>query len=121
MPTVESVDAWIQANVLDADAWIKNVPKQTVAVTQAIRNLSRWYPDTALTDEIVSYQAIWELEGINPALKLQRHGVKSVSDNGESISYNTRDKVAPEVRQLLGLTADEKPKGNDVQYGGVLL
>lgn len=101
MPTVATVGAWIQANVLDSSAW-DTATKKEVAVTQAIRNLLRWYPDTELTDELVAYQSIWEIQGTDPALKFQKHGVKSVGDKGESIAYGERDKVAPEVREILG-------------------
>lgn len=101
MPTLESVGAWIHNNVLDASAWT-NSDKQQIAVTQASRNLTRWYPDVTLTDEIVAYQAIWEIQGTDPALKFQKQGVKSVSEGEDRIDYLTRDKVSPEVRDILG-------------------
>lgn len=121
MPTVIEVNAWITANILDSSAWEKYVSKQEVAVIQAERNLTRWYPDEKLTDEIVSYQVIWELQGIDPALKYQKHGVKSVSDEGEKVDYSDggRDKVAPDVRQILGSPTDDN--SSDKQYGGSLV
>jgi hypothetical protein len=120
MPTVETVAQWIQENVLDSSAW-DNSTKQAVAVTQATRNLQRWYPDEEHTDEVVAYQAIWELQGIDPALKYQKHGVKSVADSGERIDYGDlmRDKVAPEVRDILGSPVDEYEGA--ALYGGRLV
>lgn len=121
------VGDWIQANLLDTDAWDRST-KHAVAVVQAERNLSRWYPDVALTVEIVAYQAIWELQGNDPALKYQKHNVKQVSDNGESVSYKDGERpvVAPDVRDLLGPTADElaELEAEEMaqrQYGGALL
>jgi hypothetical protein len=121
MPTVLEVDAWITANVLDSAVWEKYSAKQSVAVTQAVRNLTRWYPDEELTDELVSYQVIWELQGIDPALKYQKHGVKLVSDGQERIDYGdkVRSMVSPDVLQLLGSPDDES--ANDKQYGGCLI
>lgn len=129
MPTPQDVGAWIADNLLDSDPWIRtSEQKQAVAVTQAKRNLSRWYPDVELTDEIVAYQAIWELYGVDPVLKYQRHAVKSLGDNGESISYKDDDRpvVAPDVRELLGPTADELAEQEveeaaQLQYGGALV
>jgi hypothetical protein len=106
MPTLESVDAWIQANILDSKVW-DNSKKQELAVTQATRNLYRWYPEVDLTAEVVAHQAIWEIEGTDPALKFQKHGVKSVSEGEDRIDYLTRDKVAPEVREILGVPSYE--------------
>jgi N-acetyl-anhydromuramyl-L-alanine amidase AmpD len=106
MPTLESVGVWIQANILDSKAW-DNSNKQGLAITQATRNLERWYPEMELTDEVVSYQAIWEIQGTDPALKFQNQGVKSVSEGSDRIDYHTRDKVAPEVREILGVPSYE--------------
>ncbi|MDW0113767.1 hypothetical protein QT711_11265 [Sporosarcina saromensis] len=125
MPTVLEIDAWIAANVLDSEAWDK-AEKKDLAVVQATRNLSRWYPKVELTDEHIAYQAIWELQGLDPALKYQKQGVKAVTDNGERIDYVSRSKVAPDVRDLLGVplfeieekeTEEESPP----QFGGALL
>lgn len=129
MPTPQDVGAWIADNLLDSDPWDRaSEQKQAVAVTQAKRNLTRWYPDVELTDEIVAYQAIWELYGVDPVLKYQRHAVKSLGDNGESISYKDDDRpvVAPDVRELLGPTADElaeqeAEEAAQLQYGGALV
>ncbi|KON88950.1 hypothetical protein AF332_20600 [Sporosarcina globispora] len=106
MPTLETVDLWIQGNVLDRKAWSDSTEKG-IAVTQATRNLVRWYPDTDLTDELVAYQAIWELQGMDPALKFQKQGVKSVSEGSDRIDYSTRDKVSPDVRDTQGPPAFE--------------
>lgn len=121
VPTVESVNQWIQTNLLDSSVW-DNFAKQDVAIIQAIRNLQRWYPDTELDDELVAYQVIWEIKSIDPALKYQKQGVKSVADGGDRIDYgeNVRDKVATEVRDVLGLTVDEKELDTPL-YGGCLL
>ncbi|MNN93684.1 hypothetical protein D3C81_2121780 [compost metagenome] len=77
---------------------------------------------------IVAFQAVWELMGVDPALKYSKHNVKTVSDNGESITYKDgeRPEVAPEVRELLGPTANEVAeqetvKAGQQQFGGVLL
>lgn len=123
MPTLQEVGDWISANVLDASAWVNAAAKQALAVTQAERNLVRWYPAVTLTYEHVALQAIWELQGLDPALKFQKQGVKSVTDNGEGITYGVRDVVAPDVRQLLGAPVFEGSdgQGSDVQYGGCLL
>lgn len=121
---------WIAANMLDSEAWDRAPePKQGVAVVQAGRNLARWYPDiTPMAVSIVAFQAVWELQGIDPALKYQKHNVKTVSDNGESISYKDgeRPDVAPDVRALLGPTADELAEKEAAeaaqrQYGGALV
>lgn len=124
MTTLQEVGTWIAANVLDSDAWDRS-NKQAVAITQAERNLARWYPATELTVSLVAYQAIWELQGIDPALKYQKHGVKSVTDGGEQVSFKDgiRDLVAPDVRQILGPTAEElvSVQSSDIQYGGCLL
>jgi len=118
MPAVETVNEWIQGNILDSSVWDES-PKQSLAVTQASRNLQRWYPNAELTDELVAYQAIWELQGIDPVLKYQKQGVKTVRDRGEEVSYGERGAIAPEVQELLG-----EPLGrseNDIQFGGELL
>lgn len=119
--TSTEVGVWIAANMLDSDAWDRST-KQAVAVTQAERNLGRWYPDETLTVDHVAYQAIWELQGVDPALKYQKQNVKQVTDEGEQVSYKDgmRDIVAPDVRELLGSTAEELSASN-LQYGGCLL
>jgi hypothetical protein len=106
LPTVETVGLWIIENVLDSAAW-DNSEKQKLAVTQAIRNLERWYPEVELTDELVAYQSIWEIKGTDPALKFQRQGVKAVSEGSDRIDYDAREKVAPDVRGILGAPVDE--------------
>lgn len=124
------VGDWIADNLLDSEPWVKaSEQKQSVAVTQAVRNLSRWYPDVELTDEAVAYQSIWELYGVDPVLKYQRHAVKSLGDNGETISYKEKEErpvVAPDVRELLGPTAEEiadleAEEQAQKQYGGALI
>ncbi|MFD2116345.1 hypothetical protein ACFSTH_08330 [Paenibacillus yanchengensis] len=123
------VGSWIITNMLDTEAWLRaSDQRQTVAVVQADRNLARWYPDIELYTEIVAYQAIWELQSIDPALKYQKHNVKQVTDNGETVSYKDveRPVVAPDVRALLGATADElaELEAEEVeqrQYGGALI
>ncbi|WP_431785739.1 hypothetical protein [Paenibacillus lactis] len=126
----QEVGAWISANMLDMDAWDRATEKkQAVAVVQAERNLARWYPDiTPMAVSIVAFQTIWELQGIDPALKYQKHNVKTISDNGESVSYKDgeRPDVAPDVRALLGPTADELAEeaveeAAQRQYGGALI
>ena len=126
----QEVAAWITANMLDTEAWDRaSEQKQTVAVVQAQRNLARWYPTIApMAVSIVSFQTVWELQGIDPALKYQKHNVKTVSDNGESISYKDGERpvVAPDVRELLGPTADELAEKEAAeaaqrQYGGALV
>ncbi|KIL46936.1 hypothetical protein KP77_25050 [Jeotgalibacillus alimentarius] len=125
MPTVETVGAWIASNVLDSQAW-DEAAKKDLAFVQASRNLTRWYPEVPLTDETVAYQAIWELQGLDPALKFQKQGVKAVTDNGERIDYTSRDKVAPEVREILGppifeVVEHEAEEEALPQFGGMLL
>lgn len=121
MPTLETVDLWIQDNVLDRKAWNDSVEKP-IALNQANRNLIRWFPDAILTDEIVAYQAIWELQGMDPALKFQKQGVKSVSEGEDRIDYLERDKVAPDVREILGAPAFELVEDEPVILeGGRLL
>ncbi|MGG3278797.1 hypothetical protein [Paenibacillus solani] len=126
----QEVGAWISANMLDTEAWDRAPDKkQAVAVVQAERNLARWYPNISPMDiSIVALQTVWELQGIDPALKYQKHNVKTVSDNGETISYKDgeRPDVAPDVRSLLGLTADELAEEGAAeaaqrQYGGALV
>jgi hypothetical protein len=126
MPTIQEVGDWIAGNLLDSEAWDKATDqKRAVAIAQSERNLSRWYPDKdAFSVEIVAYQAVWELQGIDPALKYQKHNVKTVTDTGESVTYKDgeRPAVAPDVRELLGPTADELAEHEALrQYGGVLL
>lgn len=125
----QSVNDWITDNLLDIEAWERaSEQRQTVAVKQAERNLARWYPDAELTTEVVAYQSVWELQGLDPALKYQKHNVKTVTDNGESVSYKDgeRQTVAPDVRELLGPTADELAEQEAeaaaaLQYGGALI
>jgi hypothetical protein len=121
MPTLESADVWIKTNVLNSKAWNDSTKKE-LAVIQATRNLERWYPEVELTDETVSYQAIWEIEGTDPALKFQRQGVRSVSEGEDRIDYLTRDIVAPEVREILGAPSFELTEEIPVTLeGGQLL
>lgn len=122
--TSTEVGVWIAANMLDSDAWDRST-KQAVAVVQAERNLARWYPDVALSVDHVAYQTVWELQGVDPALKYQKHNVKQVTDEGEQVSYKDgmRDIVAPDVRELLGPTAEEiaANTSDTLQYGGCLI
>ncbi|HHY74037.1 MAG TPA: hypothetical protein GX497_12625 [Bacillus bacterium] len=124
MPTFIEVEEWIQANVLDTTEWDKSHRKE-VAIIQAERNLIRWYQDVELTVEHIALQSIWEVEGLNSALKFQKHGVKSVSDGGERVDYGDkiRDAVAPEVRQILGTPLHEKEESEPtvILEGGMLL
>ncbi len=124
MPTVETVGTWIASNVLDSQAW-DDAAKKELAVVQASRNLLRWYQEVPLTDETVAYQSIWELQGLDPALKFQKQGVKAVTDNGERIDYTSRDKVAPEVREILGTPffeiEEHETEEAPPQFGGMLL
>ncbi|MGP0583700.1 hypothetical protein [Paenibacillus timonensis] len=126
----QEVADWIAVNLLDADAWDRaGEQKQGVAVVQAERNLARWYPDISpMAVSIVAFQAVWELQGIDPALKYLKHNVKTVSDNGESISYKDGDRpaIAPDVRELLGPAADEiaereAEQADQQQFGGCLI
>lgn len=109
MPTLESVNTWIQGNIIDTKVWDDSSRKE-VAIVQASRNLKRWYPDVELDDETVSYQVIWELQGLDPAIKYQKQGVKMLADGGDRVDYGerTRDIVAPEVREVLGTPLFEK-------------
>lgn len=126
----QEVADWIAANMLDTDAWDRaSEQKQAVAVVQAERNLARWYPEISpMAVSIVAFQAVWELQGIDPALKYLKHNVKTITDNGESVSYKDgeRPAVAPDVRELLGPTADEiaveeAEQAAQQQFGGCLL
>jgi hypothetical protein len=126
----QEVADWITSNLLDAEAWERaSEQKQSVAVIQAERKLSQWYPKiNPMAVSIIAFQSVWELQGIDPALKYQKHNVKTVSDNGESISYKdgARPDVAPDVRELLGPTANElseleAEQASQRQYGGALI
>ncbi|GBG09508.1 hypothetical protein PAT3040_04158 [Paenibacillus agaridevorans] len=125
----QTVNDWIVDNMLDSEAWLRaGEQKQSVAVKQAERKLALWYPEYELVVAVVTYQALWELQGVDPALKYQKHNVKTVTDNGESVSYKDgeRDVVAPDVRALLGPTADELAEQEAeealrLQYGGALI
>lgn len=126
----QEIGAWIESNMLDTESWDRATDqKQTIAVVQAERNLSHWYPNISpMAVSIVAFQTVWELQGIDPALKYQKHNVKTVSDNGESISYKDgeRPEVAPDVWALLGPTADELAEKEAAeaaqrQYGGALV
>jgi hypothetical protein len=125
----EDVATWIADNLLDSDAWDRATPKkQELAVVQAERNLTRWYPDQAFDVSVVAYQAVWELQGIDPALKYQKHNVKTVQDNGETVTYKDGERpvVSPDVHELLGPTADELAEREAAeeaqrQYGGALI
>ncbi|MEH7223857.1 hypothetical protein V7112_08550 [Bacillus sp. JJ1566] len=122
MPTVESVEQWINANVLDSKAW-DDAAKKDIAVVQASRNLQKWYPEEALTDEAVGLQAIWELQGLDPVLKYQKQGLKHISEDGDRIEFGIRERVAPDVRDILGapLYEIEEEESNVVLEGGMLL
>lgn len=126
----QEVADWIAANLLDTDAWDRaSEQKQSVAIVQAERNLARWYPEiNPMAVSIVAFQAVWELQGIDPALKYLKHNVKTITDNGESVSYKDGERpvVAPDVRELLGPTADEiaaeaAEQAAQQQFGGCLL
>lgn len=125
----QEVADWIVTNLLDTEAWERaSEKKQSVAVIQAERKLSQWYPKiNPMAVSIIAFQSVWELQGLDPALKYQKHNVKTVSDNGESISYKdgVRPEVAPEVRDLLGPTANElselEAQATQPQYGGALI
>ncbi|WP_034757788.1 hypothetical protein [Rossellomorea vietnamensis] len=123
---VSDVFAFIEQNVLDKSAWEK-ANNQEIAINQATIHLTRWYPLTDLTADVVAYQSIWEVEGADPALKYQKQGVKYVSDGGERIDYEKRDRVAPDVREILGPPAFEvieelEEEEEPVElYGGELL
>jgi hypothetical protein len=130
MPTPQEVGDWIASNLLDSEAWDKATEqKRAVAVVQAARNLSRWYPNkNDFSVEIFALQAVWELQGIDPALKYQKHNVKTVTDTGESVTYKDGERpiVAPDVRAMLGPTADELTEKEAEQealrqFGGVLV
>lgn len=121
MPTLESITLWIANNLLDSDAWDKSEKKQ-LAITQATRNLTNWYPEVILNDEHVSHQTVWEIQGLDPALKYQKQGVRAVSDAGERIDYLERSKVSPEVYDLIGAPAFELVDSESpLQFGGYLL
>lgn len=127
----QEVGDWIADNLLDSDPWDRaSEHKQAVAIVQAERNLNRWYPGiNPMAISIVAIQAVWELYGVDPVLKYQRHAVKSLGDNGETISYKDKEErpvVAPDVRELLGPTADElaeleAEEQAQKQYGGALI
>jgi hypothetical protein len=123
LSTLISVDAWIQDNSLEAKVW-NDSTQQQIAYNQALRNLQRWYPEKIeFTDEVVAYQVIWEIQGMDPALKYQKQGVKYVSDTGERIDYETRSRVAPDVREILGpplFELEEEVAGVEL-YGGELI
>jgi hypothetical protein len=104
---ISDVFAFIELNVLDKSSWEKAAEVQVTAIKQATIHLERWYPIVELNAEIVAYQSIWEVEGADPALKYQKQGVKYVSDGGERIDYEKRDRVAPDVREILGPPAFE--------------
>jgi hypothetical protein len=119
---ISDVFAFIELNVLDKSAWEKSSDVQVTAIKQATIHLERWYPDTELNAEIVGYQSIWEVEGADPALKYQKQGVKYVSDGGERIDYEKRDRVAPDVREILGAPSFEIEDEATVElYGGELV
>ena len=118
---VSDVFAFIELNVLDKSAWEKS-EAQATAINQAVLHLERWYPDAVLDAEIVAYQSIWEVEGADPALKYQKQGVKYVSDGGERIDYSERNRVAPDVRDILGAPSFEIEDEAPVElYGGELV
>ncbi|MGY6765691.1 hypothetical protein ACW73O_11710 [Faecalibacterium prausnitzii] len=121
MPTVDEINTWIQANILDSQVWDKSEKKE-VAIVQAERNLKRWFPEVELTTEIISYQVVWELQGLDPAVKYQKQGVKMLEDGGERIDYGdrTRDVVSPEVREILGTPLFEQEE-TVILEGGMLL
>lgn len=124
--SVSDVFAFIELNVLDKSSW-ETASNQEIAINQATIHLTRWYPLAELTADVVAYQSIWEVEGADPALKYQKQGVKYVSDGGERIDYDKRDRVAPDVREILGPPAfevieelEEAEEPVDL-YGGELL
>lgn len=124
MPTLDTVDTWIQENLLESDVWT-NFERQNVAYLQATRNLGNWYPDIALSDEVVAAQVIWEIKGLDPILKYSGQGVRSLTDNEERVDYGDyiRPKVAPEVHNLIGPPIDERTDAVEppLLFGGTLL
>lgn len=119
------VNDWIVDNMLDSEAWLRaGEHKQSVAVKQAERKLALWYPETELVVAVVAYQAVWELQGVDPALKYQKHNVKTVQDSGETVTYKDgeRSAVAPDVLVLLGPPAGEHDDDEAIpQFGGMLI
>lgn len=124
MPTQESVETWLTTNHLESNVWT-DFERKSVAFMQAIRHLNSWYPDVELTDEVIGYQVIWEIKGLDPVLKYSGLGVKSLTDNGERVDFGdfVRDKVAPEVHTLLGPPIDERTNVVEppLLFGGTLL
>jgi hypothetical protein len=120
MPTMETVYSWILENLLDSEAWEKS-EKPDLAFIQASRNLTRWYPEAELTDEVVAYQAIWEIQGLDPVLKYQKQGIRAISEGQDRIDYVTRDKVASEVREILGAPSYEQVETTVVLECGRLI
>lgn len=124
MPTLESIDQWIKENLLEADVWVafENKP---VAFIQTVRHLNAWYPDADLTVPVIAYQALWEIKGLDPVLKYSGQGVRSLTDNQERVDYGdyVRQKISPEVLDLLGPPIDEKTEASIVPqlFGGRLI
>ncbi|MDR7237122.1 hypothetical protein [Neobacillus drentensis] len=106
MPTLNELDKWIFENLLDRKSW-EDSKEQDIAMNQAVRNLTRWFPSVQLTAELIAYQVVWELQGLDPVLKYQKQGIKAISEGPDRIDYQTRDKVAPEIREILGQPAYE--------------
>jgi hypothetical protein len=119
MPTQETVDLWIKTNVLDSKAWDDAVKKE-IAVIQASRNIQKWYSEVELTDELVGLQALWELQALDPVLKYQKQGLKHISEDGDRIEFGSRDRVSPDVRDILGAPLFEGESGVTLE-GGMLL
>lgn len=126
----QEIADWITSNLLDTEAWERaSEQRQSIAVVQAERKLANWYPTiNPMAVSIIAFQSVWELQGLDPALKYQKHNVKTISDNGESVSYKDgiRPDVAPDVRELLGATAHElseleAEQAAQRQYGGALI
>lgn len=124
MPTLESIDQWIEENLLEADVWV-SFENKPVAFIQTVRHLTSWFPDAELTVPVVAYQAIWEIKGLDPVLKYSGQGVRSLTDNQERVDYGdyVRHKVAPEVLDLLGPPIDKKTEASIVPqlFGGRLI
>ncbi|THE09945.1 hypothetical protein E1I69_20475 [Bacillus timonensis] len=60
---------------------------------------------------------------MDPVLKYQKQGLKHISEDGDRIEFGSRDRVAPDVRDILGapLYEIEEEESKGTLDGGMLL
>ncbi|MDY0395423.1 hypothetical protein ACFSMW_13505 [Virgibacillus halophilus] len=83
-------------------------PEQEKIVFAAHELLKDYAPEDKITDRVVALQVLFMLEGEEEEYaKLKRHGIKSYSVKGVSVTFEGTE-IAPAVLKLLGYVPKAK-------------